>query len=165
MTRLSFFDVFLFAGRQKEEDGKRMLPEFEKVIAHGGNLEDCRNQLLRQCESTRQRRLEQIKRDFAEAELIRCGLEQPKGSPGYAVAKGMQRWYQQKHPDDDSGRRELMKMVWMTCKGKEKGVNSNDDKGTSTDGTAGNLAEEHCSNRGSDCSPESIFSELPKIEP
>ena len=140
-----------------------MLQEFEKVIANGGNLEDCRYQLIRHCESTRQRRLEQIRRDYAEAQLIRCGLEQPKGSPGYSVAKGMQRWYQQKYPVDDSARRELMKLVWMM--GTDKGGDSN-DKGTSADGTAGNPAsEQHTVDGGSDRGEAALLEELPGGEP
>lgn len=140
-----------------------MIPEFERMIAHGGSLEDCKNQLIRQCESTRQRRLEQIRRDFNEAELIRIGLEQPKGSPGYAVAKGLQNWYRRKYPTDDSGRRELRKFVWTMD--QEKGA-ANDDEDGSAEGETGDPAgEQYPTDGGSDCSPESIFSELPPIEP
>lgn len=132
-----------------------MIQEFEKVLAQGGNLASTKTYLIQQAETARIRRIEQIEDDFRVAELIRYGLEQPKASPAFGVAKGVQRWLQKKYPTDNSLARELQKQNWLDQKkrgGLSEGKNNGDSSGVSTDS-------------GRDRSEEILSTPIPEIEP
>ena len=135
-----------------------MIEEFEKCLAEGGDLENCRTVLLRNAENDRTRRLEAIERDYKLAQLIRYGLEQPRDSAAYSIAKGFQRWYQKQYPVDDSIVRALRKSIWEDERTVAKSGNKN--------GKGGNLASAQRIIDGGSASDEAILSTpIPEIEP
>lgn len=67
-----------------------MIDLIEKTLAQGGDLEQVRSDLLNQANIDRTNRCNQIEHDYRIAVLIReCLLMEPKGTAGYAIAKGV----------------------------------------------------------------------------
>jgi hypothetical protein len=67
-----------------------MIEQFERTLTTGGDLEQARQTLLTQANTDRMNRISEIEHDFRIATLVReCLLTEPKGTGGYAVAKGI----------------------------------------------------------------------------
>ena len=67
-----------------------MLELFEKTLVSGGDLEQARGTLLNQANIDHFETNQRIEHDFKIAVLVReCLTMEPKGSSGYACAKGI----------------------------------------------------------------------------
>lgn len=101
-----------------------MLRELEIAIARGQDVQQVRQRLIEKARAEHQQTLDEIERDTRTAELINYALRlEPKESPAYGVAKGIQRRLQRQYPEDDSIARALLKDAWLMERRKEQ----NDD--------------------------------------
>lgn len=90
-----------------------MIELIERTLLDGGDLEQARLTLLNQANIERQRRNAEIEHDFRIASLIReCLVSEPKGTSGYAVAKGIMNRLKEQYRDRTAEKicRKIMKV-------------------------------------------------------
>ncbi len=122
MRELHFATLcFLFPNNHRRK-WFELLPEFEIALARGYDIEQTRRRLIDEARNSCQDQCQIIDHDAKIAELIVYALRQePVWSPGYGVARGIQRRMTREHPEDDRLVRELRKTIWVDSdKPKEK---------------------------------------------
>ena len=129
--------LFLFYAEREERTGYELLPEYEIAIARGYDIEQTKQRLIEKARSDYQNCCQTIEHDAKIAELIMYVLRyEPAWSPGYAVARGLQKRLMKEHPEDNRLARELMKAVWMDDEPSNKKKRREDNDHEGDEGTA-----------------------------
>lgn len=106
-----------------------MLRELEETIARGGDIGQTKRRLLDKAHSDYMQLCAQIEHDARIAELIVYALRnEPTYSPGYGVARGLQRRLAREYPNDDKLARDLRKAAWDIGEGGAKDGTETDDQ-------------------------------------
>ena len=117
-----------------------MLELFEKTLVYGGDLETARQTLLNEANQERMNRNAMVEHDYKVALLIReCLMTEPRGTAGYAVAKGVMNRIKEKYQDPEANK--IVRKLHKTINEEErKKIQTNDGK-EGTAETAGNAKD------------------------
>ena len=141
-----------------------MLPEYEIAIARGYDIEQTRKHLTEQARNDYQDQCQIIEHDAKIAELIMYVLRhEPTWSPGYGVARGLQRRFIREHPEDNKLVREIRKAVWMDGnEPSDKEKRREDDDHESNEGTAEVTQHTGRNERSGETSPTAVHEAIPE---
>lgn len=119
-----------------------MIELFEKTLLDGGDLEQARRILMDQITNRTFEQRQVTEHDFRVATLVReCLINEPKGTPGYAVAKGIMSRLREKYQDPQSKRlaRQLKRDVNKANREEQKDDDGKREytKGSTTETTSG----------------------------
>ena len=114
-----------------------MLELFERTLVYGGDLETARQTLLNEANQERMNRNAVIEHDFKVALLLReCLMTEPRGTAGYAVAKGVINRIKEKYQDPEANK--IIRKLHKTIKEERTEPNDGEER---TAGTAGKTAD------------------------